>query len=124
LNDEEIASDSEVMEQDEDRQTQLNLEFELIESSLLHDESLHRILNGIEVKSTASKLVLHVNTDKYPEDVAIEVKGPEVGREEAEGWRGWVEERMKDWNKEEECVLFRSTSEWADDTLVTHYSKS
>jgi hypothetical protein len=90
------------MDQDEDRQTQLNLEIELIESSLLPDESLHRIPNGIEVKSTASKLVLHVITDKYPEDVGIEIKGPEVGREEAGGWRGWVEEKMRDWNKEEE----------------------
>ena len=110
------------MEQDEDRQTQLNLEIELIESSLLPDESLHRIPNGIEVKSTVSKLVLHVNTDKYPVDVGIEVKGPEVGREEAEGWRGWVEERMKDWNKEEEFVLFTSTREGL--MVVTRYSRS
>ena len=109
------------MEQDEDRQTQLNLECELIESSLLPDESLHRIPNGIEVKSTVSKLVLHVITDKYSEDVGIEIKGPEVGREEAEGWRGWVEERMKDWNKEEECVL--STSARDGLMVVTHYSR-
>jgi len=91
-------------DEDQDRQTQLNLEIELIESSLLPDESLHRIPSGIEVKSTASKLVLHVDTDKYPEDAGIEVKGPEVGREEAEGWREWVEERMKDWNQDDEYV--------------------
>jgi hypothetical protein len=90
------------MEQDEDRQTQLNLEIELIESSLLPDESLHRIQNEIEVKSTASKLALHVITDKYPGDVEIEIKGPEMGRDEAEDWRDFVEERMKEWNKEEE----------------------
>jgi hypothetical protein len=112
------------MEQDEDqdRQTQLNLEIELIESSLLPDESLHRIHNGIEVKSTASKLVLHVITDKYPENVGIEVKGPEVGRDEAEGWREFVEEKMKEWNKEEECVLFSFTRD--ELMVVTHYSRS
>jgi hypothetical protein len=110
------------MEQDEDRQTQLNLEIELIESSLLPDESLNRTSTGIEVKSTVSKLVIHVNTDKYPEDVEIEIKGPEVGRDEAEGWRGWVEEKKKDWNKEEECVLFTSARDGL--MVVTHYSKS
>jgi hypothetical protein len=109
------------MDQDEGRQTQLNLEIELIESSLLPDESLHRIPNGIEVKSTASKLGLHVITDKYPEDAGIEVKGPEVGREEAEGWRCWVEEKMKDWNKEEECVLLTFSRDGL--MVVTHYSR-
>lgn len=94
------------MEQDEeqDRQTQLNTEIELIESSLLPDESLDRSPSGIEVKSTASKLILHVTTDKYPGDVGIEIKGPEVGRDEAEGWREFVEGKMNDWNKDEEYV--------------------
>ena len=92
------------MEQDEDRQTQLNVEIELIESSFLPEESLHRNPSGLEIRSTASKLVLHVTTDKYPEYAVIEVKGPEVGREESEGWREWGEERMKDWNQEDEYV--------------------
>jgi hypothetical protein len=110
------------MDQDEDRQTQLNLEIELIESSLLPDESLHKTPTGIEIKSTASKLVLHVITDKYPEDVGIEIKGPEVGRDEAEGWGEFVEEKMRDWNKEEECVTFTSARDGL--MIVTHYSRS
>jgi len=111
------------MEQDEDRQTQLNVEIELIESSLLTDESLHRHASGIEVKSTASKLILHVTTDNYPGHVVIEVKGPEVGREEAEGWREWVEERMKEWNPQDEYV---NSNMYVRDRLmvVIHYFKS
>ena len=90
---------------DEDgRQEQLDLEIELIESSLLPDESLSRASTGLAIKSTASTLVLNISTSKYPQDVGIEVKGSEVGREEAEGWRVWVEERMKGWNTDDEYV--------------------
>lgn len=101
----------------------MNVEIELIESSLLPDESLHRHPSGIEVKSTASKLILHVTTDNYPGHVVIEVKGPEIGREEAEGWREWVEERMKEWNPQDEYV---TSNMYVRDRLmvVIHYFKS
>jgi hypothetical protein len=88
----------------DDGQTQLDIEIELIESSLLPDESLSRTPDGIEIKSTASKLFLHINPVGYPEHVVIEVKGPEIGREEAEGWKVWVEEKMKEWNSDDEYV--------------------
>lgn len=88
----------------EDQQSQLDTEIELIESSLLPDESLLESPNGIEVRSTASKLFLHITTDEYPGHVGVEVKGPDVGREEAEGWKAWVSERMRDWNADEEYV--------------------
>ena len=80
----------------------LDLDIELIESSLLPDESISRITGGIEIRSTASKLVLHISTSDYPQRVGIEVKGSEVGRDEAEGWKVWVEERMREWNAYEE----------------------
>jgi hypothetical protein len=93
---------------DESQQAQLDLEIELIESSLLPSETLvvdshdPRVIN---ISSTASKLALHVTLgESYPakESLKIEVKGPEIGREEAEGWRTWVQEKMEDWNANDE----------------------
>lgn len=96
---------------DESQQAQLDIEIELIESSLLPNETLARISqepNIIDITSTASKLALHITiNDAYPASgsIGVEVKGPEVGREEAEGWRVWVEERLKDWDSVEEYVF-------------------
>ena len=99
---------------DESQEAQLEVEIELIESSLLPNETLARISqepNIIDITSTASKLALHITiNDAYPASgsIGVEVKGPEVGREEAEGWRVWVEERLKDWDSDEGCVSHQS----------------
>ena len=96
---------------DESQQAQLDIEIELIESSLLPNETLARISqepNIIDITSTASKLALHITIDDaYPASgsIGVEVKGPEVGREEADEWRVWVEERLKDWDSAEEYVF-------------------
>lgn len=96
---------------DESQQSQLDLEIELIESSLLPSESLANTSRNpyvVDITSTASKLSLHITiNDTYPASgsIGVEVKGPEVGREEAEGWRVWVEERLKDWDSDEEYVF-------------------
>ena len=99
---------------DESQESQLDLEIELIESSLLPSESLTKTSskpNIIDITSTASKLALHITiNDAYPApgSIGVEVKGQEVGREEAEEWRVWVEERLKDWDSDEGCVSHKS----------------
>jgi hypothetical protein len=101
---------------DESQQTQLDVELELIESSLLPNENLAKNPQNpyvIDITSTASKLALHITiSDAYPApgSVGVEVKGPEVGREEAEYWKVWVEERLKDWNSDEEWVFHECCS--------------
>lgn len=91
----------------------VDVELELITASLLPGESLiasdpavwPRI---IDISSKDSKLALHVSVDEgYPESqaVIIEVKGRDIGREEAEEWKGWVHERMAEWDATSECVL-------------------
>lgn len=94
----------------EDEQSPLDLEIELLQSSLLANETL-TVSDGyprtIDITSSDSKLALHVLfSDDYPKASAvhIEVKGPEVNREDAEGWKTWVEERMSDWDVTDECV--------------------
>lgn len=89
-------------------QSTLDLEVELIESSLLASEKV--VVSGdipriIDISSTASKLALHISvSSSYPEagSVQVEIKGPEIGREEAEGWSTWVKDRMNDWNADDE----------------------
>jgi hypothetical protein len=89
----------------------LDLEIELIESSLLASEKLTVQSDNpriFDITSTASKLGLHLSIGaEYPDasSVQIEIKGPEIGREDAEGWSFWVKERMEDWNTEDEQVL-------------------
>lgn len=94
----------------------LDLEIELITSSLLPAETLSesslspagQAASGsrdFEIRSSDSSLWLHiVISEGYPDKqaVRVEIKGDEIGRDEAEGWRGWVEDRMSSWQTEEE----------------------
>ena len=84
-------------------------ELEVIAASLLPAEALTSSEPGIwpwtiEISSTDSKLSLCiVIAQGYPaqQDVAVEVKGTQMGRDEAEGWREWVSQKMGQWNAEE-----------------------
>jgi hypothetical protein len=115
---------------DESQQSQLDVELELIESSLLPNEHLAKVSQNpyvIDITSTASKLALHLTiNDAYPASgsMGVEVKGPEVGREEAEGWKVWVEERLKDWDSDQEWVLHECCSSWTGLISVIHSSRS
>lgn len=92
-------------------QSSLDLEIELIESSLLASEKLSLQSEDsriVDITSAASKLALHLTIgSSYPDasSLQIEVKGPDIGREEAEGWSKWVKERMRDWRAEDERVF-------------------
>lgn len=87
----------------------LEVELELITSSLLTAEALSSGDPGtwpriIDIASNDSKLSLHVIVRRtYPGagGIEIEVKGKDMGRKEAEGWRDWVTEKMKGWDAEE-----------------------
>ncbi len=88
----------------------LDLELELIISALLPAEKLSSSERGrwprtIDVSSDDSKFSLHaIVAPKYPasDSVKLDVKGKEMGRGEAEGWIQWVEEKLSEWNAEEE----------------------
>ena len=102
----------------DDEQSPLDLEIELLQSSLLGNETLTTSSSGdsriIDITSSDSKLALHVTIGKgYPKSSAIhvEIKGPEINRDEAEDWRVWVEERMSEWDETDEEVLV-SVSSW------------
>ena len=85
----------------------LDLEIELIESSLLPAERLRRDGDSFEISSEDSKLAIHFQTASgYPakDVVSLEIKGSEIGREEAEGWRSWVDGRLEEWDNTEEWV--------------------
>lgn len=93
----------------EDEASSLDTEIVLISSSLLPTESLSEALDSsrhIEIRNNDNdRLWLHVEvSDGYPsrDAVKIEIKGAGMGREEAEGWKEWVDERMGDWNAEDE----------------------
>ena len=87
----------------------LEAELEVIAASLLPAETLTTSEPGIwprtiEITSIDSKLSLYiVIAQGYPaeQDVAIEIKGTQVGRDEAEGWRDWVGQKMLQWNADE-----------------------
>ncbi|RXK38534.1 hypothetical protein M231_04166 [Tremella mesenterica] len=85
----------------------LREEIELIQSSLLPTETLTRGLDNFVVRSTTSELSIHVNLCDYPKTVNVEVKGEKDGREESEMWRGWVRERMKEWDMTQEYPLYQ-----------------
>ncbi|CAD6571455.1 MAG: hypothetical protein TREMPRED_000294, partial [Tremellales sp. Tagirdzhanova-0007] len=90
-------------------------ELEVIAASLLPAEALTSSEPGIwpwtiEISSTDSKLSLCiVIAQGYPaqQDVAVEVKGTQMGRDEAEGWREWVSQKMGQWNAEEGYPLYQ-----------------
>lgn len=91
-------------------QSPLDLEIELIQSSLLSGETLEAddaLPRVIDITSSASKLAVHVEVrEGYPDaqSVHVEVKGSEINRDEAEGWRTWVKGCMADWDETAEWV--------------------
>ena len=98
---------------EQDVAARLDAELELIEASLLPAESLthHSSLSGwpvtFTITSTDSPLSILValsETYPAPDGVHVEVKGSEDGREEAEGRKSWMEERMMSWDPNEEYV--------------------
>lgn len=88
----------------------LNTEIELIESSLLPAESivassLGTLARTLDLSSSESPLRLSVRIEgSYPKanSVYVEIKGDDVGREEAEGWRVKVDGMMQDWDEQSE----------------------
>lgn len=93
----------------DDERSSLDLEIELLQSSLLAGETLE-VDDGngslparvIDITSSASKLAVHVNIGPgYPaaSSLQLEVKGPEIGREDAEGWRSWVKDCLSEWDE-------------------------
>jgi len=83
----------------------LDLEIELIESSLLPSERLNRDGDSFEISSDDSKLVIQfraASSYSAKEAVYLDIKGSEIGREEAEGWNQWVTARISDWDNTEE----------------------
>lgn len=92
----------------DDEQSALDLEIELLQSSLLAGETLEASNGGssatrdIDITSSASKLAVHVAVGPdYPaaRSVQLEIRGSEIGRDEAEGWKSWVKECMADWDE-------------------------
>lgn len=92
----------------DEEQSPLDLEIELLQSSLLANESLTTASGDprvIDITSSDSKLALHVTLGQdYPQgsSVHLEIKGPEINRDEAEDWRIWIEERMSAWDETDE----------------------
>lgn len=88
----------------------LDSEIELLTSSLLPTETLTSSPRDqwprfVVIASTESQLAVHVRVDgQYPHQsaVKIDVKGASDGREEAEGWKEWVKERMEEWDGDTE----------------------
>jgi hypothetical protein len=85
----------------------LDAETELIEASLLPAELLQKSVESvwpviIDISSSDSKLAIHISLGQdYPQrhDVYIEIKGAAMGRDEAEGWKTWVDEKLEDWDE-------------------------
>lgn len=92
----------------DDEQSPLTLEIELLQSSLLSNEKLTTTdgdVRIIDITSSDSKLAIHVVIGEgYPiaSSVQIDIKGPEVNRDEAEDWKVWVDERMCEWDDTDE----------------------
>lgn len=95
---------------DEDAASRLDIEFELIECSLLPVESLSSSPSGqlprtAVITSTDSDYSLLLSADaSYPLKTAVnvEVKGHDMGREEAEEWKERAMSMMADWDAESE----------------------
>lgn len=94
----------------DEHQSSLDLEIELLQSSLLAEEELQAtdspLPRTIDITSLASRLALHIAVEEgYPaaSSVRIAVKGAQINRDEAEGWRAWVQERMiESYNEDDE----------------------
>lgn len=87
----------------------LAVEVELISSSLLPKETLEVTGDAypfiIDIRSEESDFSIQITVnDAYPKlgGIGVVVKGKNMGRDEAEGWKDWASERLMDWNDEEE----------------------
>lgn len=88
----------------------LDTEIELTEASLLPVESLsssarHSLPRTADISSTESTLRISVNISQgYPsrDAVVVEIKGADIGRDEAEEWKTKVEGMMQEWDDESE----------------------
>lgn len=88
----------------------LDTELELIEASLLPVESLSSsardsLPRTIDMSSTDSQLRISINVSQgYPgrDAVVMEIKGADIGRDEAEEWKTKVEGMMQEWDDESE----------------------
>lgn len=87
----------------------LAVDVELISSSLLPTETLE--VRGdaypftIDIRSEESDFSIQITVNyAYPklEGIGVVVKGKNMGRDEAEGWKDWASEKLTDWNDEEE----------------------
>ena len=112
--------------------TGIDTEIELLQSSLLPAEQLETGTGTewpriIDISSEESKLALRITVkEAYPEreSVAVDIRGPDIGREEAEGWRAWSAERLKEWNAEEGWVSSTCFDTKAVLTEGSHCSRS
>ncbi|WVW84633.1 hypothetical protein I302_106667 [Kwoniella bestiolae CBS 10118] len=99
----------------------LDIELELISSSLLPAESLSSSDPGtwprvIDITSDDSELSLHISVNegyRSKDAVQIEIKSGSMGREEGLDRKRWVEEKMEEWNEEEDYPLYQ--------ILTTHF---
>ncbi|WWC70722.1 uncharacterized protein I206_104673 [Kwoniella pini CBS 10737] len=99
----------------------LDIEIELISSSLLPAENLESSPSGIwpriiDITSQDSELALHVIVDeqyKSRNDLIIEVKSPSMGRDEASKWKDIVKGKMEKWNEDDDYPLYQ--------ILTTHF---
>jgi hypothetical protein len=88
----------------------LDTEIELIEASLLPVESLSSsardsLPRTVDISSTEGTLRISVNVSQgYPgrDAIVVEIKGADIGRDEAEEWKTKVEGMMQEWDDESE----------------------
>ncbi|ORX40057.1 hypothetical protein BD324DRAFT_616095 [Kockovaella imperatae] len=92
-----------------DLHTQLDDEIELIRASLLPAEELTttdqddwpRVLT-IDSKDSKLSLQLRIQQEyPSPSSLQVEIRG-DIGKDEAEEWRSWTAERLKDWQAADE----------------------
>ncbi|WWC88711.1 uncharacterized protein L201_003624 [Kwoniella dendrophila CBS 6074] len=99
----------------------LVIELELISSSLLPVETLTASGSEIwprtvDINSEESKLSIHIIINegyRSKDAVSIEIKSSSMGRDEATHWKNEVNDKMGDWNEDDEYPLFQ--------ILTTHF---
>lgn len=92
-------------------QNNLSTELELISASLLPAESLHYLSatsvypQEFDITNSDSGRSMHVEIhEDYPQTGSVKVgmKGNSMGRDEALGWKEWVNEKMLEWDDAQE----------------------
>ncbi|ODN81680.1 hypothetical protein L202_02077 [Cryptococcus amylolentus CBS 6039] len=101
-------------------QHDLAAELELVSASLLPSEILHSHVSAdhtvFTVTSSDSQLSLSVTVGQgFPkkESVAVEIKGGQMGRDEAAGWIDWVQGKLDDWDEDQDYPLYEA--------MTTHF---